>query len=211
MDRILKANNDSPDHYKVAKQADVLMTWYVLAPEEVARILRQLGYTVEDEIELLRRNYEYYEPRTSHGSTLSKVVHAVVASYTHQADAVWDWFTEAMRSDIYDTQGGTTVEGIHCGVMAGTIDVIRRYFAGININDHGQIVVEPDLPVHWKSLTLKLKYRKVWYDFRFNHDQVSVSVAGNGNKPTDIIVCGKELDIRSGQEKTCELKQPEGN
>ena len=117
MDRILKAENDSPDHYKVAKQADTLMLWYVLEPEEVARIMNQLGYKVDDPLKLLKANYDYYEQRTSHGSTLSKVVHAVISKYIYSSDISWDWFMEAMNSDIFDTQGGTTIEGVHTGVM----------------------------------------------------------------------------------------------
>ena len=106
MDRILKAEGDSPDNYKVAKQADTLMTWYLLEPEEVARILRKLGHEVEDPVKLLKDNYDFYEKRTSHGSTLSKVVHAVIAKYIYPSNISWDWFMEAMDSDIHDTQGG---------------------------------------------------------------------------------------------------------
>ena len=50
MDRILKAEGKSPDAYKVAKQADTMMAFYVLSPEAVARILKQLGHQVEDPI-----------------------------------------------------------------------------------------------------------------------------------------------------------------
>ncbi|MBW2573707.1 MAG: hypothetical protein JRE61_15635, partial [Deltaproteobacteria bacterium] len=73
--------------------------FYVLSPEAVARILKQLGHRVEDPIELLKKNYEYYEQRTSHGSTLSKVVHAVISSYMAEEKTAWEWFMEAMRSD----------------------------------------------------------------------------------------------------------------
>ena len=72
------------------------MTWYVLEPEEVGRILNQLGYKIDDPIKLLKDNYDFYEQRTSHGSTLSKVVHAVISKYIYPSDISWDWFMEAM-------------------------------------------------------------------------------------------------------------------
>ena len=99
---------------------------------DVARILTQLGYVVDDPIELLKHNYQYYERRTSHGSTLSKVVHAILSGYLKDEKTAYELFTETMKSDIYDSQGGKTPEGIHCGVMARTLDIITRYFAGID-------------------------------------------------------------------------------
>ena len=81
MDRILKAEGDSPDAYKVAKQADTLMTYYVLSPDAVSGILTRLGYPAMDPVDMMKKNYAYYEQRTSHGSTLSKVVHAIISSY----------------------------------------------------------------------------------------------------------------------------------
>ena len=106
MDRILKAEGDSPDAYKVAKQADTLMTYYVLSPEAVCDILTQLNYAAVDPVEVMKKNYDYYEQRTSHGSTLSKVVHAIISSYMDNEETAWQWFVEAMESDIYNTQGG---------------------------------------------------------------------------------------------------------
>ncbi len=76
LDRILKAEGDTPDRYKLSKQADVLMLFYLLPPEELAGIFEELGYTFTPDT--IRKTVEYYLPRTSHGSTLSKLVHASV-------------------------------------------------------------------------------------------------------------------------------------
>lgn len=198
MDRILKAEGDSPDNYKVAKQADVLMMFYILSPQQILEILQQLGHDIQDAEELLRKNYEYYEQRTSHGSTLSKVVHAVISSYIHAGHTVWDWFMEALRSDIYDTQGGTTIEGIHTGVMAGTIDVVLRYFAGVGL--HGDTpIIEPELPPHWNELALRFEYQNVWYDVEYTQEGVRVKSSGKSGKPVTIQVCGKKITLEPGR------------
>ena len=204
MDRILKAENDSPDNYKVAKQADTLMTWYVLEPEEVARILTQLGHPVDDPIQLLKTNYDFYEQRTSHGSTLSKVVHAVISRYIYPSEISWDWFMEAMRSDIEDTQGGTTIEGIHTGVMAGTLEVIKQDFAGLNLSA-SPMRVDPDLPAHWGELRLSFVWRKIWFDLAINRDRVNMTAFHKGDRTVPVDIFGKRYELKPGM--TVEAKR----
>jgi len=197
MDRILKAENDSPDNYKVAKQADTLMIWYVLESDEVARILTQLGHRIDDPIRLLRDNYDYYEQRTSHGSTLSKVVHAVISRYIHPSGVSWDWFMEAMHSDIEDTQGGTTIEGIHTGVMAGTLEVVKQDFAGLNMSST-PMKVDPDLPPHWGEVRLSFVWRKVWFDLSITHDRVNMTAYHQGDRALPVEIFGKPYTLRPG-------------
>ncbi len=194
MDRILKAEGDSPDHYKLAKQADVLMMFYVLSPAEICTILGKLGHDIYDPVEFLAANYDYYEGRTSHGSTLSKVVHAVISSYIHAGDTAWDWFLEAMRSDLMDSQGGTTIEGIHCGVMAGTLDVINRYFAGINLSGPTP-TIDPHLPAHWKKLAFRFVHRGCWYDLSFAERKLTIKA----DKARDVSVCGRLIALNPGE------------
>ncbi|MFW6323931.1 MAG: beta-phosphoglucomutase family hydrolase [Desulfovibrionales bacterium] len=199
MDRILKAEGDSPDRYKVAKQADVLMIFYILAPEKVGEVLKDLGYTVENAYDLMRTNYNYYEPRTSHGSTLSRVVHAVISSFIHVDDRPWNWFMDAMKSDIYDTQGGTTQEGIHTGVMAGTIDVILRCFARVNLLTD-PIEINPRLPAHWMDLSFKICHQKRWYDIVINKRSVKIRLSGPEKEPALIRVLGKDVELTNGEQ-----------
>ncbi len=198
MDRILKAENDSPDRYKVAKQADVLMTFYALTPQEVCRILNRLGYHIENPSRFVRQNYAYYEPRTSHGSTLSKVVHSIISSYLEDGHAtVWNWFADALRSDISDTQGGTTQEGIHCGVMAGTLDTVTRYFAGVAF-ENGILQVNPNLPKHWKGFATKLCFRGTWYQLAIEHGSVTVTLLDGPSDEVRVSICGRETLLVKG-------------
>lgn len=198
MDRILKAEGDSPDNYKVAKQADALMLFYVLPPGEVLRILCQLGHEVQEPAEFLRRNYEYYVQRTSHGSTLSKVVHGVVAGHFESGPTVWNWFMESLRSDIFDTQGGTTTEGIHTGVMAGTIDMVFRHFAGIEL-DQATPRIAPRLPGHWRKLGLRFLHRTRWYDVELEQEGLRVKCDGRGGKPLTLEVYGRKVQLEPGR------------
>jgi trehalose/maltose hydrolase-like predicted phosphorylase len=197
MDRILKAEGDNPDKYKVAKQADTLMTWYLLEPDEVARILNQLGNKVDDPIKLLKDNYDFYEQRTSHGSTLSKVVHAVISKYIYPSEVSWEWFMEAMESDIRDTQGGTTIEGIHTGVMAGTLEVLKQDFAGLNMSA-SPMKVDPDLPSHWGEMRLSFVWRSIWFDLVIEQDRVNMTAFHRGDKVVPVEIFGKVYDLKPG-------------
>ncbi|MFU8805820.1 MAG: trehalose-phosphatase, partial [Bradymonadaceae bacterium] len=130
IDRILYREGKSLNHYKISKQADVLMLFYLFSRRELKALFTRLGKDIDSE--MIQKNIDYYMQRTSHGSTLSRIVHSWVLS-EHDPVQAWQLFSEALLSDVGDTQGGTTAEGIHLGAMAGTVDIIERSFAGIEI------------------------------------------------------------------------------
>ena len=76
LDRILKAEGEDPDRYKLAKQADTVMLFFLFSDQELRALFTRLGYDYDPE--LTRRTIDYYDRRTSHGSTLSLVTHAGV-------------------------------------------------------------------------------------------------------------------------------------
>ena len=158
LDRILKSEGASPDKYMVAKQPDVTMMFYVLGNKEVERIIKQLGYAFgEDTIE---KNIHYYLERTSHGSTLSRMVYSSLLDRIDRGLS-WDLFNAALRSDYVDIQGGTTAEGIHLGSMAGTVGIVHDCYVGIAISDDA-ISIEPNLPERFRRISLSIKYRGRW-------------------------------------------------
>ncbi|MGH2628976.1 MAG: glycoside hydrolase family 65 protein [Actinomycetota bacterium] len=132
LDRILRAEGDDPDRYKVAKQADTLMVFFLFSEEELGELFDRLGY--EFGPDTARNNIDYYERRTSHGSTLSYVTHAALLAGL-DPESSWERFLVALESDIGDVQGGTTQEGIHVGVMSGTLDLIQRGYFGTEVHD----------------------------------------------------------------------------
>lgn len=202
MDRILKAEGDSPNKYKAIKQADVLQMYYLLSPGQVRHILDLMGYTVDDETKLLRRQYEHYVPRTSHGSTLSYVVHAAIARYIPgKKSDTRRWFMEALKSDIFDTQGGTTLEGIHCGVMAGTVEILVKNFAGLNLFPD-RLMLNPSIPRGWRCLSFKIVHRGRLFQLEIDQNHVKVSkqaLSAQGEGETYIQVGAVEHAISEGE------------
>ena len=142
LDRILRAEGKDPNRYKVTKQADTVMLFFLFKDEELGKIFRRLGYGYRTDT--ARRNLAYYDRRTSHGSTLSFITHAGALAAI-DPESSWERFLVALDSDAGDIQGGTTKEGIHLGVMAGTLDLVQRSYAGTYIHDD-VLCFDPRLP-----------------------------------------------------------------
>ncbi|MDF9797467.1 trehalose/maltose hydrolase-like predicted phosphorylase [Catalinimonas alkaloidigena] len=156
LDRILESEGDTPNCYKVSKQADVLMLFYLFTSFELKEIFDTLNYPF-DPINI-KKNIIYYEKRTSHGSSLSRLVYSWVMARAHRKMS-WKFFEEALRSDFEDIQGGTTAEGIHLGAMAGTVDMVQRAYTGAYVDEKGVLWLNPSLPNEIDTISLSLRFR----------------------------------------------------
>ncbi|MET7307675.1 glycosyl hydrolase family 65 protein [Streptomyces sp. NPDC005571] len=143
LDRILEAEGDTVNRYQASKQADVLMLGYLFSPGELGGLFQRLGHVLDDET--WRATVDYYLARTSHGSTLSSLVHAWVLARVHREEA-WTYCEEALTGDVVDIQGGTTAEGIHLGAMAGTLDFVQRGMTGLETRDDALWLSPAPLP-----------------------------------------------------------------
>ena len=103
LDRILRAGGDDPNRYKIAKQADTVMLFFLFSPTALQRLFERLGY--EYRADTAARNIAYYDQRTSHGSTLSFITHAGVLAVL-DPESSWERFLVALNSDVEDVQGG---------------------------------------------------------------------------------------------------------
>ena len=194
LDRILEAEGDSPNHYKASKQADTLMLFYLLRTGEAQALFRQLGYELDDEA--IRKTVDYYSARTSHGSTLSRVVHAAVSARSDPG-ASWRYFTEALQSDVADSQGGTTPEGVHMGAMGGLDDVLLRRYAGIDTTGD-TLSLDPCLPDALPALRLAIVYRGRGIALDLTRDRARISLEGDSPSPLEVVVQGTRHALDPG-------------
>jgi alpha,alpha-trehalase len=176
LDRILESEGDSPNRYKLSKQADVLMLFYLLSAEQLAEIFSRLGY--EFDRDTIPRNVAYYAQRTSHGSTLSRLVHSWVLARRDRPRS-WELFKEALESDFSDVQGGTTPEGIHLGAMAGTVDLAQRGFVGL-VMHRNALWLNPSLPDELARLKMCIRYRGHTLDLNINRQKVTATAHRTG-------------------------------
>jgi trehalose/maltose hydrolase-like predicted phosphorylase len=186
LELILEAENDSANRYKVSKQADVLMLFYLFSAEELRDLFERLGYRLEPAS--IPRNVAYYDCRSSHGSTLSRVVHGWVLARGNRRRAM-RYFADALLSDVDDIQGGTTAEGIHLGAMAGTVDLMQRVATGIEAT--GDVLrLNPRLPPELTRLDMRIRYRGHMLDLYLRRETLTVRSRERGAAP--IRLCMKE-------------------
>jgi len=195
LDRILEAEGDTPNRYKLCKQADVAMLFYLLSADELAEILQRLGYNYKDR--LIPETVDYYRHRTSHGSTLSKIVHAWVLARSDRKEA-WQFFLDALEADLDDVQGGTTAEGIHLGAMAGTIDLLQRAFTGLETRGDA-LHLDPCLPDDLAGMRFRLHYRQ-HYTVEVSVDHARLVVSGRRGMlpPLRLRVRGADYSVDPG-------------
>ncbi|MFE1312530.1 glycoside hydrolase family 65 protein [Streptomyces sp. NPDC058755] len=203
LDRILEAEGDTVNRYKASKQADVLMLGYLFSPAELRQLFLRLGYELDDEV--WRRTVDYYLQRTSHGSTLSGLVHGLVLARARRAEA-WQYVHEALEADIADIQGGTTGEGIHLGAMAGTLDLVQRGLTGLETREDALWLDPVPLPA-LSEYGFSLRYRGHWgVGVRRRSEHLEICVPESEESPIRVALADRTVTIAPGE--TCTLVLP---
>jgi trehalose/maltose hydrolase-like predicted phosphorylase len=204
LDRILRAEGKDPNRYKVTKQADTVMLFFLFRQEELREIFGRLGYDYR--ADTLMRNVAYYDRRTSHGSTLSFVTHAGVLAAV-DPESSWERFLVALHSDADDIQGGTTKEGIHMGVMSGTLNLMQRNYAGTHVYD-GVLHFNPQLPSRLNSLSFSMQFRETPIQVTLTGDHLTLAVPLEGaSRPVRVAVRDDVRELCPGDQTVFELSR----
>ena len=194
LDRILEAQNDSVNRYKASKQADVLMLFYLLSAEELRELFARMGYRFTPE--QIPKTVDYYLHRTSHGSTLSGVVHAWVLARGNRARAM-RYFQQVLASDVADIQGGTTAEGIHIAAMAGSIDLLQRCFTGLETRSD-RLILNPMWPESLGALRMPIYYRGYRLHLTVVGRSAEISVDPADHPPIEVECRGRVQTLTPG-------------
>lgn len=105
-------------------------------------------------------NYDYYEPRTLHFSSLSPSTHAIVAARLNRLDEAYRLFEKALFIDLFNTNeavsGGTFIGGMHTANNGGTWGMVAYGFLGLQLTDDGLYQLDPHLPDRWENVSLTL-------------------------------------------------------
>ena len=141
--------------HQVCKQADVVL----------ALLLRGERFTLEQK----RRDFDYYEPLTTHDSSLSECIFGIVAAELGDDDKAYDYFARGARTDLDDRHGNTR-HGVHTAAMAGSWLGLVQGFGGLRWHD-GQLRFAPTLPARWRRYAFRVRQRDA---------QLQVSVDGDG-------------------------------
>jgi trehalose/maltose hydrolase-like predicted phosphorylase len=204
LDRILKAEGDDPDRFKLTKQADAVLLFFLFSNEELRGLFERLGY--EYTPDTARRTVEYYDRRTSHGSTLSFIAHAGVLAAI-DPESSWERFLAALESDVGDVQGGTTKEGIHMGVMSGTLDLVQRSYAGSSVRN-GVLLFEPRLTDRLDGLSFLMQFRGMPLQVSLKDGELTVLADLEGQSQPVRVGVGDEVhELCPGDRWTYDLRR----
>ena len=149
---------DHVQRAQLIKQADVLML-HLLVPA-----LAGAGS--------LGADIDWYEPRTTHASSLSHPVHAAALARAGRLDGALSYLRQAATIDLDDREGRTH-EGLHIAAMGGVWHALVHGFAGLEL--HGQnLHLHPHLPPHWEALEFQVILHRAAFRIRVLPDRVVV-------------------------------------
>ncbi len=158
---------------QVTKQADVVQL-FMLHPYPV---------------DIMRKNYRYYEQRTQHRSSLSPGVHAIVAANCGMTDQAYTYFMRSCSVDIGNTHpptsGGTFIGGIHTAACGIAWQIVTRGFCGLQITPTG-IAITPHLPAGWSSISFRLTIFGSPLKLTVSHDTLTVEAHQFNGTPIEV-------------------------
>jgi trehalose/maltose hydrolase-like predicted phosphorylase len=106
-------------------------------------------------------------------------------------------FLAALRSDVDDLQGGTTAEGIHLGAMAGTLGIVFRHYAGVDLSPDG-VAFDPALPGRVRRIGFRVQWRGRWVDVDVSRERLGVRVDPDHGDAVPVRVGGEAHRVLPG-------------
>ena len=152
-------------------------------------------YFFEDDFDIntIKRNFEFYEARTVHESSLSPCVHSILAAKIGNIDQAYDLYLRTARLDL-DDYNREVKEGLHITSMAGTWLSIVEGFGGLRIKKD-MLSFNPLIPKTWKSYSFKICFRDRVILIRVEKDKVMITI--EEGDPLDIFVAGEKYYLKT--------------
>ncbi len=152
-------------------------------------------YLFEDkfDIDTIERNFDFYESRTLHESSLSPCVHSILAAKLNKMEKAYELYLRTSRLDLddYNCEVG---EGLHITSMAGTWMSVVHGFGGFRVFN-GKIHLNPRTPKDWDSFSFKIRFRGSV--LKINAFKERVEVQNFSDIQVPLIIFGKEYLIDS--------------
>jgi alpha,alpha-trehalose phosphorylase len=166
--------------HQVLKQADTVLSHLLLSnrPNKV-----------------METSMHYYEPKTTHDSSLSYCVHAAQYARLSQLEKAHEYFLKTLRLDLDNTHKNTA-HGLHVANLGGIYFSLLYGFIGYEIKD--EIAIYPRLPHAWTSLKMMIRIRPTTLiELRLTHQELWLTA----NEDTDLNVHGKKEYLKKNETK----------
>lgn len=143
---------------------------------------------------MLKANWDYYEPRTDHGSSLSPSIHALIASELGLRDEAAAYFRRACRIDLQDSMGNGA-DGLHLANLGGIWQAVVHGFAGIQWRD-GALQCDPRLPPGWRAIHCTICCRGSRFRVDVTRDHLEIAPITALAAPLPVRVGGRSFLLR---------------
>ena len=152
-------------------------------------------YFFEDDFDMdtIKRNFEFYEARTVHESSLSPCVHSILAAKIGDIDQAYNMYLRTARLDL-DDYNREVKEGLHITSMAGTWLSIVEGFGGMRVKKD-MLSFNPLIPNTWNAYSFKICFRDRVILIRVEKDKVTITIE-EGNS-LDILIAGKKHHLKN--------------
>lgn len=165
------------------KQPDVVMLMYIL-PDEFS-----------DEIKKI--NYEYYEARTMHKSSLSPSIHTIMGIETRNTDKALQYFERSAFVDLVNNQGNTP-DGMHIASAGGTWQSVVNGFGGMRVKNQ-QLHFKPWLPDHWNSVKYKIRWKGDSLQVAVGKNEISFLWETKKDEQLSVFVVDQSVSIKDNE------------
>jgi trehalose/maltose hydrolase-like predicted phosphorylase len=160
--------------HQVCKQADLVLAMLMLSSK----------FSSEEK----KRNYDFYEPLTTHDSSLSRAVFGILASELHYTDKAESYFEDTALFDL-DNRHSNVKDGLHMANMGGAWMSIVYGFAGMRYDDN-LLHFSPVLPSGWE-----------YYEFCIQFKGRSVRIHIDSKGATFCLIQGEPLTVYNGDKE----------
>jgi len=161
------------------KQADVLQGIYL--------------FEQEYDNDTIKRNFDFYEERTVHESSLSPCIHTILGSKIGNHDKAYEMYLRSSRLDL-DNYNGDTSDGCHITSMAGTWMSVVHGFAGLRVRSD-KLILNPFIPVNWRSCSFKIMFRGALLNIKFTANNIQIQNENDNDVNVNLSVYEKDYNI----------------
>ena len=169
---------------QLLKQPDVVMLTY-LFPDEFS-------------VEAKRANFDYYEARTLHKSSLSPSIHAIIGIEVGDTTRAVQYFERSVLVDLTDNQGNTG-EGMHIASAGGTWQILVNGFGGLRILG-GKVTLRPWLPDDWAGIKFRIRWRGRPIHVAVDHEHVELLLGGEAGGTETVVVGDETVTLTAGKQ-----------
>jgi len=128
--------------------------------------------------DIMKKNYDYYEPRTLHFSSLSPSIHSIVASHIGYKKEAYKYFKKSLMIDLLNTNeavsGGTFIGGIHTAANGASWQMVINGFAGLSYEEN-HIELDPNIPDEWDGVSFSIYVRGEQIDIDITRTEINLS------------------------------------